>query len=62
MNADEMYAAAKRCAAAAEASANGNFADAKQILHMALTVVHCDENRAREAEKAKAAKMPGRPR
>lgn len=60
MNADEVYAAAKRCAAAAEASASGNFADAKQIL--ALTVVHCDENRAREAEKAKAAKMPGRPR
>lgn len=70
VNADEMFCHANRVATAAEAAAKGNYSDAKQVLHMALCVVHANENTAKEAEraaKARAAsqaspKMPGRPR
>jgi len=69
VNADEMFCHANRVATAAEAAAKGNYSDAKQVLHMALCVVHANENTAKEAERAakakvaaQAAKMPGRPR
>jgi len=62
MNRWEMYRNACELANLATGQARGSKSAAKQLLHMAISLIHADESAARDAERAKAAKMPGRPR
>lgn len=62
MNRAEMYQAACDVANAAKRASAGSLSDSKQVLHVAISLIHADESAAKDAERAKAAKMPGRPR
>lgn len=61
MTRDEMFRLASKMADAATAEA-GNRGDAKQALHMAITLIHNDESEARIAVRQAGADHPAIPR
>lgn len=58
MNREEMFRLASKMADSATESAGGNRNDAKQVLHMAITLIHVDEGAARLAVRQAGADYP----